>query len=79
MSDYHLRRTEKELKDPAELRAVLLRQRYLTIAMCRAGQPLPLLKFGYGLCRRIQERCYNRRTSPAGRTETIREAEWEAH
>lgn len=39
MPDYHLRRAEKELKDPAELRAVLLRQRHLTIAMCRAGEP----------------------------------------
>ena len=48
MSDYHLRRTEKELKDPAELRAVLLRQRYLTIAMCRAGQPyLVTLSYAY--------------------------------
>jgi len=48
MSDYHLRRAEKELKDPAELRAVLMRQRYLTIAMCRSGEPyLVTLSYGY--------------------------------
>ena len=48
MSDYHLRRTEKELKDPAELGAVLARQRYLTIAMCRSGEPyLVTLSYAY--------------------------------
>ena len=46
MSDYHLRRAEKELRDPAELRKVLAGQRYLSIAMCRGNEPY-LVSFNY--------------------------------
>ncbi len=48
MSDYHMRRAEKELRDPAEIGAVLARHRFLTIAMCRTGEPyLVTLSYAY--------------------------------
>lgn len=48
VSTYHLRRPEKEISDPSELRRILSTQRYLTIAMCRDGEPyLVTLNFAY--------------------------------
>ena len=49
MEGYHqLRRKEKEIKDPAELKAILANTQYITIAMCRDDEPyLVTLSQGY--------------------------------
>jgi len=49
MEHYHaLRRKEKEIKDPAEQKAILAAAKYVTIAMCRGDEPyLVTLSHGY--------------------------------
>jgi nitroimidazol reductase NimA-like FMN-containing flavoprotein (pyridoxamine 5'-phosphate oxidase superfamily) len=49
MEKFHgLRRKEKEIKDPAEIRAILGAAKYVTIAMCRGDEPyLVTLSHGY--------------------------------
>ena len=49
MENYHsLRRKEKEIKDKAELKAILASTQYVTIAMCRDNVPyLVTLSHGY--------------------------------
>jgi hypothetical protein len=49
MENFHeLRRKEKEIKDPAEMKAVLATAKYVTIAMCRGDEPyLVTLSHGY--------------------------------
>ena len=48
MATYHLRRTEQAITDPEDLQAVLLGQRYMTVAMCRDGEPYVVtLNHGY--------------------------------
>lgn len=47
-NDHGMRRNEKEIKDPAELKRVLAGTQYITIAMCRTDQPyLATLSHGY--------------------------------
>ncbi len=48
MPKYHLRQAELEIVDQAELEAVLRRGRYMTVAMCRDGEPYVVtLSYGY--------------------------------
>jgi nitroimidazol reductase NimA-like FMN-containing flavoprotein (pyridoxamine 5'-phosphate oxidase superfamily) len=48
MPGYHMRRKEKEINDPEELRRILLSQRTATFAMCRDGEPyLVTLNYAY--------------------------------
>jgi nitroimidazol reductase NimA-like FMN-containing flavoprotein (pyridoxamine 5'-phosphate oxidase superfamily) len=49
MEKYHaLRRKEKEITDMAEMKAVLAAAKYVTVAMCRGGEPyLVTLSHGY--------------------------------
>lgn len=49
METYHrLRRKEKEIADPAEMKAILGRTQYVTVAMCRDDEPyLATLSHGY--------------------------------
>lgn len=49
MEAYHgLRRKEKEISDPAEMKALLKQTRYVTMAMCRNDEPyLVTLSHGY--------------------------------
>jgi uncharacterized protein len=49
MESYHpLRRKEQEIKDPAELKAILAKTSYVTVAMCRNDEPyLVTLSHGY--------------------------------
>lgn len=49
MNSYHeLRRKEQEIKDPAELKAILAKTKYVTVAMCRDNEPyLVTLSHGY--------------------------------
>ena len=49
MQKYHgLRRKEQEIKDSAELKAILAKTRYVTVAMCRNDEPyLVTLSHGY--------------------------------
>jgi len=52
MPNYHLRRTEREILNQAELDAVLARGRYMTVAMCRDGEPYVVtLSYGYSAAR----------------------------
>jgi len=44
----HLRRKEQEIRDAAELKAILAKTRYVTVAMCRNDEPyLVTLSHGY--------------------------------
>lgn len=53
MEHYHLRRKEKEIKDQAVLDALLLEQRYVTLAMCKDNAPyLVTLSYGYDAAKR---------------------------
>jgi uncharacterized protein len=46
--NHGLRRQEKEIKDPAEMKAILAGAKYITIAMCRNDEPyLVTLSHGY--------------------------------
>lgn len=48
MPKYHLRRREREILDRAELGTVLMRGRYMAVAMCRNGEPYVVtLSYGY--------------------------------
>lgn len=49
MESYHqLRRKEQEIRDSAELKAILAETRYVTVAMCRNDEPyLVTLSHGY--------------------------------
>lgn len=49
MEKYHaLRRKDQEIVDPAELKAILASTPYVTVAMCRGGEPyLVTLSHGY--------------------------------
>lgn len=49
MESYHkLRRQEQEIKDTAELKAILAKTQYVTVAMCRNDEPyLVTLSHGY--------------------------------
>jgi nitroimidazol reductase NimA-like FMN-containing flavoprotein (pyridoxamine 5'-phosphate oxidase superfamily) len=49
MESYHpLRRKEQEIKDTAELKAILAKTQYVTVAMCRNDEPyLVTLSHGY--------------------------------
>jgi hypothetical protein len=39
MSEYHLRRADKQISEPNELKRILSTQRYMTVAMCRGTEP----------------------------------------
>ena len=48
MSSFHVRRKDRELTDPAEMRQVLKTTNYITIALCTANEPyLVSLSHGY--------------------------------
>jgi len=49
MKPYHdLRRKEQEIRDGAELKAILAKTQYVTVAMCRGNEPyLVTLSHGY--------------------------------
>jgi len=48
MSSFHVRRKDRELTDPAEMRQVLKTTNYVTIALCKANEPyLVSLSHGY--------------------------------
>ena len=49
MESYHqLRRKEQEIRDTAELKAILAKTKYVTVAMCRGDEPyLVTLSHGY--------------------------------
>ena len=49
MESYHqLRRKEQEIKDKAELKAILAKTKYVTVAMCRDNEPyLVTLSHGF--------------------------------
>lgn len=51
MKKYHgLRRKEQEIRDSAELKAILAKTKYVTVAMCRGSEPyLVTLSHGYDL------------------------------
>ncbi len=45
---YHMRRADKEIKDPDEIKRILKGTRYMTLAMARDGEPyLVSLSHGY--------------------------------
>lgn len=48
MERYHLRRADKALEDPAELKGILRAQKFVTLALCREGEPyLVTMNHGY--------------------------------
>lgn len=48
MMEYHLRRSDKEIKDPDELKRILRSTKYVTIALSKGNQPyLVTLSHGY--------------------------------
>lgn len=48
MDAYHLRRSEKEITDSDQLRAVIGGQKYMTLAMCKDNVPyLVTVNYGY--------------------------------
>lgn len=48
MDAYHLRRSEKEITDPDQLRAIISGQKYMTLAMCKDNVPyLVTVNYGY--------------------------------
>jgi len=53
MSSYHVRRTDRELTEPAEIDSVLQRGRFAAIAMCHDGEPYVVtLSYGFDEARR---------------------------
>jgi nitroimidazol reductase NimA-like FMN-containing flavoprotein (pyridoxamine 5'-phosphate oxidase superfamily) len=45
---YHIRRTDREIKDPPELEQVIKQGRYATIALCKNNRPyIVTLSYGY--------------------------------
>ena len=48
METYHLRRKDKEISSQAEMDEILASQKFMTIAMCKDGEPyLVSLNYGY--------------------------------
>ncbi len=48
MQTYHLRRSEKEIADPAEWQAIIIKQKYMTLALAVDNEPyLVTLSYGY--------------------------------
>ena len=48
MTEYHLRRSEKEITDPAEILDVIAAGKHMTLAMCRESEPyLATVNYGY--------------------------------
>lgn len=48
MADYHMRRSDKAITDPAELEAILRGQSLVTLSMCTGGEPyLVTVDYGY--------------------------------
>lgn len=48
MQVYHLRRSEKAITDPEQLRAIILGQKYMTLALALDNEPyLVTLSYGY--------------------------------
>lgn len=48
MTRYHLKRQDKLLSDEAEIRAILKRGRYVTMALCRHDEPyIVTMNYGY--------------------------------
>lgn len=48
MHRYHVRRVDRELTDPAALESILLRGKYVAVAMCHEGEPYVVtLSYGY--------------------------------
>jgi nitroimidazol reductase NimA-like FMN-containing flavoprotein (pyridoxamine 5'-phosphate oxidase superfamily) len=46
--NYHVRRSEREIKDASELRSILENGRYATIGLSKAGEPYVVtLSYGY--------------------------------
>ena len=46
--NYHLRRTDRQIKDAATLESILLQGKYATLALCRGGEPYVVtLSYGY--------------------------------
>lgn len=53
MLHYHVRRTDRELSEPAEIDSVLRRGRFAAIAMCHDGAPYVVtLSYGFDQTRR---------------------------
>ena len=51
---YHMRRRDKEVADPGELRRVLLEAKYVTLALCVESEPyLATLSHGYDVLRNV--------------------------
>jgi len=45
---YHMRRTEREITDPAQLREVLRVAKYVSLALCRDNEPyIVTMNYGY--------------------------------
>ena len=64
MQTYHLRRSEKEITDPASMRAVIETQKYMTLAMCKDNVPyLVTVNYGYDAA----ENCFYFHCAGAGR------------
>lgn len=50
MPQYHMRRKDREIKDPAEIRQILKQGKFATIALCRKNEPyLVTLSYGFDL------------------------------
>jgi len=48
MPRYHMRREDREIKDPAEIRQILKQGKFATIALCRKNEPyLVTLNYGF--------------------------------
>lgn len=48
MPEFHMQKSEREIKDPAVIEDILIHGRYATIALCRHDQPyLVTLNYGY--------------------------------
>jgi nitroimidazol reductase NimA-like FMN-containing flavoprotein (pyridoxamine 5'-phosphate oxidase superfamily) len=61
---YHLRRPDQEITDPAELQEIIRAGRYMTIALCREGEPyLVTVSYGYD----AEARCFYFHCAPEGK------------
>jgi hypothetical protein len=48
MERYHMRRKDKVIEDPSEMKRVLLSQKHVTLALCKDGEPyLVTMNHGY--------------------------------
>ena len=51
--DYHMRRQEKQIKDLGEVYAILDRGKFITLALCRGGEPYVVtMNYGFGAAQR---------------------------